>query len=643
MLEFVVRAVFWFAVVGLTAAVDREQLGTIGQVAALGGAFAVLVALLDRRSLRNPGVSGWVAVIDAAFLAFLAARFGYLTQFGFLVLAPCAYAAARHGSNPAAMAPIASAWILVAANLTTASTPSGPLLGQALAVLVVGLLLTQARIVMTVTRPAAPEPTPQALSDGPEPIAYLELRENFRSLRDRYRELERKSRRERIATQLAEAAQGAGDSFEQRLAHRIREIVGSAGITLHTCAQFADAVVIRAASGDVPEPLKTVMFPIAKGLSEWQMRNRIEQAMMVAQEEDRRTLGATVLLKDRGLIVGALCLTDESRHRLDEAVARAEEAAPFVAALIQRELTDAQERRRLREIELLYAIATTSHGAESSANLAARVARDLDSLLNPAHLAIWFLDGDSAYSVAALGASYRLFESLDFDGLKGIPGWLASGAEEVHLFDTADDPRIDRIEALKRRVGSYALVPIDTGGSTIFGFLTIGANAAGAIDVKELESVRIVVAELAQALSRLEGAGQGPSGFATPREFQEAVARADRGSLITLEPLRLEQLIEQFGRPAVDMAFRKFVAKLRLTLPAGALLCRPSDGDWIVFLRDVDEPFARRWAAEATATASLAPLRTPDGSRRIPLGVRTKIAEIAPQNDLNRPSTALAQ
>lgn len=151
MLEFVVRAVFWFAVVGLTAAVDREQLGTIGQVAALGGAFAVLVALLDRRSLRNPGVSGWVAVIDAAFLAFLAARFGYLTQFGFLVLAPCAYAAARHGSNPAAMAPIASAWILVAANLTTASTPSGPLLGQALAVLVVGLLLTQARIVLTVT------------------------------------------------------------------------------------------------------------------------------------------------------------------------------------------------------------------------------------------------------------------------------------------------------------------------------------------------------------------------------------------------------------------------------------------------------------------------------------------------------------
>jgi len=495
---------------------------------------------------------------------------------------------------------------------------------------------------MTVTRPAAPEPTPQTLSDGPEPIAYLELRENFRSLRDQYRDLERRSRRDRIAVQLTEAADATGETFEQRIAHRLREITGAAGTTLHTCAQFADAVVVRAASGNVPEPLKTAMFPLAKGLSEWQMRHRIEQAMLVAQEENHRTLGATVLLKHRGLIVGALCLTDESRHRLDEAVAKAEEAAPFVAAQIQKEQVEAQERRRLREIELLYTIATTASGAESAANLAARVARELNEILNPGHLAIWFLDGDSVYSVAALGASHRLFESLNFDGQTGIPGWLASGGEEVHLFDTADDARIDRVEALKRRVGSYALIPIDVSAS-VFGFLTVATNASGAIDVKELETIRIVAAELGQALARLDGSVKGPAGFATPREFQDAVGQAERGVLVTLEPLRLDQLIEQFGRPVVEMAFRKFAAKLRLTLPVGALLCRPSEGDWIIFLRDLDEPFARHWAAEATATASLIPLRTPDGSRRIPLGVRAKIAEIAPQKDQNRWPSALAQ
>src|SRR5690349_7045475 len=51
---------------------------------------------LEHRGYRNPGIAGFFAVTDAAIIAFVVASVGKLDSLGFLVLAPCAFAAMRH-------------------------------------------------------------------------------------------------------------------------------------------------------------------------------------------------------------------------------------------------------------------------------------------------------------------------------------------------------------------------------------------------------------------------------------------------------------------------------------------------------------------------------------------------------------------
>ena len=122
----------------------------------------------------------------------------------------------------------------------------------------------------------------------------------------------------------------------------------------------------------------------------------------------------------------------------------------------------------------------------------------------------------------------------------------------------------------------------------------------------------------------------GPEGLCTPKEFQEAVGQHPFGCLVYLEPIRLDELIATFGKPALDHAARTLAHRLLSQLPAGGLLCRRPEGDLVAYLRDVEETFARSWANEATTLASMAPLKTPDGRVRVPYGIRAKVARLAP-------------
>ncbi len=619
------------ALVGAGIVVGPEAFDFVWRVALLFATYSGIAYLLERRGLRNPGVSGFVAVADAALIAYLIARFGVLEPYAFLVLAPCAFATARHGSNSAAMAPIAAAWLLVAANLATRMPPSGSLLIQVLAVLTVGLLMNQARIVMTVTREIEIPITPP--TEGPEPVHFMELRENFRRLRDHCKDLERRSRRDRVSMTLYEAARGHAGKAYTRLAQALREMTGAESLSLHTASGLGDLMVVRGVSGPIPEEIHSTAFTIGQGLSEYQQRSRMDQLLRSLRDPDARQATGSVLLKDRGRLVGMLCMVHNAVERLDEAVAKVEEAMPMLVTLLREEDLRESNRRRLAELETLYGIATVVAGAETVTSLAARVVRELAETLPLQHVSVHALDGDEALLLASSGPLVRLEQHLDFDGVTGIGGWVRAGASELHMRDVPGSGLVDRTVALKRRAGSYCLIPIRFGPEP-YGYLAASTNAVGGLDEGIMAVLRSTATELSRAIGRLEGAPRGPEGLANPTEFQAAVTQHPAGCLVYLEPLRLEETIENFGRPAVDHALRTLAVRLLGQLPAGGLLCRRREGDLVAYLRDVDESFARRWANESTAVASMVPLRTPDGRARIPFGLRAKVARLGPLETL---------
>lgn len=627
MVEFIARLALAGALVGSGAFIGPEEFAFVWRVALLFATYSGIAYLLERRGMRNPGVSGFVAVADAALIAYLVARFGVLERYAFLVLAPCAFAAARHGSNSAAMAPIAAAWLLVAANLSTRMPPSGPLLVQVLAVLAVGLLMNQARIVMTVTREIEVPIVPP--TEGPEPVHFMELRENFRRLRDHCRDVEHRSRRDRTSMALYEAVRNHSGRAYTRLAQALREVTGAEAVSLHTASAMGDMMIVRGVSGPMPEDLHSTAFAIGQGLSEYQQRSRMDQLLAAIRDPEARQASGSVLLKDRGRLVGMIGLVHTSVEGLDESIAKVEEAMPMLVSLLREEDQREAARRRLSEMETLYGIATVMAGAETPTTLAARVVRELADSLPLQHLSVHALDGSEAILLASAGPAVRLEEQLEFEGGTGVEAWKRAGATELHIPDVPGSGLVDRTIALKKRTGSFCLIPLRFGREP-YGYLTASANAVGGLDEKTMATLRATASELSRAIGRLEGAQRGAEGLANPREFQSAVSEHPRGCLVYLEPLRLDEMIETFGRPGVDHAVRTFAVRLLGQLPAGGLLCRRREGDLVAYLRDTDEGFARRWANEATALASMVPLRTPDGRARIPFGLRAKVARLGP-------------
>jgi GAF domain-containing protein len=222
------------------------------------------------------------------------------------------------------------------------------------------------------------------------------------------------------------------------------------------------------------------------------------------------------------------------------------------------------------------------------------------------------------------GIRNRLLDIILFAGGIGLPGWLKIGAPEVWIPNVQEDSRCPREEALKLRIGSFAMLPIQYGDEP-YGYLVAATNRSGGVDVSEIELLRAVASELSQAIARLEHDDILASGIATAAEFQAAIELGG-GHLVQLQPLRKELLLEQFGKPALDRAFRTLVRKLRARLPSGSLVFRRDDGDFLVYLRSVPAEFAVNWANEVSAIASMIGVSDAKGSRRIPLPMRAKVA-----------------
>ena len=74
---------------------------------------------------------------------------------------------------------------------------------------------------------------------------------------------------------------------------------------------------------------------------------------------------------------------------------------------------------------------------------------------------------------------------------------------------------------------------------------------------------------------------------------------------------------------------RRLTGQVRAALPEGSSLCRRDRGDLVALLQ-TDEEFARRWANEIAAGASLIGVTMGEKGKRIPFAIRAKVAALDP-------------
>jgi hypothetical protein len=578
--------------------------------------------LLERRGIRSPGLSGWLAVGDAAAIAWALGATGMLGQIGFLVLAPCAWAASRHGANATAMAPLAASALLVAENFAGGwAFGQGPLT-QAAAVLLVGLVLGRRSMPAPEKEPApgaAPEPArePVAHALGIETARHIQLRESYRRLRDHAEQIEGQRRTDRLQLRLLEASRLPGPVAA--LAAEMGDALNVEGASVYALSESGRSLVVRGSSGSTGN-LRTAFDVESDGA----LAGDLGRALRTNDSAPT----ATIPLRDKGRIVGMVCLRDARAERLKRAEVLVEGAAPFLARLLHDLEAREREARRLAIAELLYEVATVASGAGTPTTLAARVVRELWPAMVLDHLGIWLVDGGDAIAAATAGAGTRVMEALRFPEGEGLDGWLAAGAPEVLLANAHEGGPLDRQEALRRRIGSLAVLPIRF-GERPFGFLVATTHRPDGVDRPMQESLRVVAAELGQAMGRLTRPAEGVEGLASPAEFQRALSARPGGCFVFLEPLDLDALLERFGAPSVDLALHRLALRLRASLPAGALLCRRPERDFVAFLRGVEIEFAQRWANDAAASAAMLPVTTPDGRDQMPLGLRARASRLA--------------
>lgn len=629
MVELCLRLVLSASFVGMSALTGVPSFSSSWPVAIFFAAYSGVGYLFERYGIRNPGTSGFLAVADAGVISYVAASLGAIDQFGFLVLVPVTYAAARYGSNPAAMAPIAAAWVITGSNLQGGMTPL--ILAQALAVLVIGLLLNQGRIVMTATR-ALVEPTLDEVT-GPDPTEYMQLRESFRALRNHCRSLEGKSRRDAWAMKLLECAEMGSDRILRVVSQTVEEISGADSVTIY----LVNHLDSRLAAADLDEAPSAIELPttfeLKSGQSEAQLKHQMDLAVRAFSSDVDRQRSASVILKHRGVMIGAMVLTGSSIQSLSESVGTAEELAPVVAAVLFTNDRHNQIQRRLTEAELLYSLASTTSGAETYTGMLARTVRELWSTLKLDHLAAFVLEGTEAIQVATSGANIRLMESLRFPAADGIEGWLQESSPQIVIQDAASSSLCDRSEAVRRRVGSFVSIPIRIQGST-FGFVTAATHRSSGIDSPELDTLRLVVNELSLTIGRMQSPSTHSTGLMTPTEFNHALEMLPTGCLIYVEPLRIPELETEFGEQAVSQTIRHFALKLRSKLPPDGMLCRRDQNDFVAFLPSMDDAAGRLWAHEASVLASLTMIRSETSRTRSSLTVRARVASYSQQINL---------
>ncbi len=630
MVELAIRIFLALGVTALALTQHLPQQTTVFKLTAIAVAYSILLFQLERRKFRNEGVSTLFACVDSLAIAGCLGLIGRLDTFGFLVLLPIANAASRFGSLPATMAPIAFGSMVGSHMLyTNASSPSPLLLVQAAGVLGLGMMLNDRETIRTVTKPVLPEHNDPTKGD---PQETLDLRESFRRLQDMYRDLDTRAKRDRSAINLAKLESDGSDNYLSELASRLRELSGAGSVAILIRTEMDDKLSVRAWNGPMNPKIKAAAFEFKSGSNLAQTALDVHAQISELLRESSMLHLCFPLRQDERL-VGAICTFCRESDQLENASDFVKQSTEILAKLIAGHLRCQRQELRMREAEISYGLAAILDGAPTPSVAAARSLREIFPALGVDHLAThWIEDGLPRQAICE-GREAEFLEGLSFSKGKGFHGWLALGSPEVIMPDVYEDSRCPSSHATKERISSFGIFPLMLGEEP-FGFVTVASQRAGGVDIEVVDSLRRITGELNVVISRLDPSENESSGICAASELQEAASTCKRGYLVHLEPYRRKHLIDQVGKPKFDAAIQQLTRQIRGRLPAGSLITRRPEGDFVVLLKNVSNEFAVSWANETAAMASFIGVRVPMTENRIPLALKAKVARVGKQKDL---------
>lgn len=207
-------------------------------VAVTWAATMLLSRMLDRRGLANPGISGWLAVVEASALGASLSITGLLPFFGVAVSGPALKRALNSNADPRALSPLMGAIVVAAHNLGTASPYSSETFAQAALAMAVPLVFRRPPVPEVAAAPVVEHVTPTVETDE-------NLRERFRALREHAQGLERKGWRDRLVVKLLDDWSRSQPSPETAWAETLRASLAAPGLLVWVREKVA-------CSGDVP-------------------------------------------------------------------------------------------------------------------------------------------------------------------------------------------------------------------------------------------------------------------------------------------------------------------------------------------------------------------------------------------------------
>lgn len=632
MWEFGIRLGYSIGTIVLAATTGILPLDAAVLLGALTAAYAVMLNGVDRKEKTNPGIAGLGAGLDSLSLAAAMSLSGVLSSLGLVVLMPVVYATARRGSNPLAVGAIAAAAVLFAEGLT-----GGPLIpepiyfAQAGIVWVVSILLNQPRLVV---RPKSIRDMIAELPDVPESQntqALIELREKYRRVVSTLRDVERKSRISRVIVRMLLSSEKRGDL--SRMVERLRSDLGATGAILYTVNQVGDRLVVAAHCGAMPLPTENLSIELTGKEAAHMLREKASYALRsVAQEPLRGFSHCNVLLRSRGKVIGLLTLFSDSLEKIESLRTQAEEASEAIARVVTNEKEWVRFTRRALEAETLYEIACRTDGAISVKDLCNRVSRALSEIIQVPNVGIYLLENSSLKLVAKQGKPSRLFEAILSDPV-GVEGWLRIGSPQINAYDTSQSTAIDRAAAVRERTGSFICAAISS-GEDVLGLIVVSSSASGVLGPHDARIVGDIAAELGHSITATNSRETHPVGFQTTfltvNEFQRRVL-AYAGETVCLAhvvPLRFEELEEELGRTAIEVAVRQLGLVIRRYAPTGSSVARKGDDSYLVLLPGMDVADAERWANSLAAQVSLRSFISGDSETVVPLAVRVRVADL---------------